>query len=165
MLRLLSSALEMKYLFALAFLCPYALTINAFELPFKLPFNINLPFGKGNKPELFALHKELINTPSITESEHEVGKFLANYLKDRNYTVETIPGIQNSLNPADTAVEDGSSRENIYAYIGKDRNPRSICKSLSFIDYQNNCDFAYRYCSAIRSLLNFRKHDLWKRKQ
>jgi len=63
--------------------------INAFELPFKLPFN--LPFLKGPSPELFALHKELVNIPSVTGSEHDVGLFLENYLRERNYTVERIP--------------------------------------------------------------------------
>jgi len=64
---------------------------NAFEIPFKLPFGLNLPFLKGASPELFALHKDLVSIPSVTGNEHEVGVFIANYLKERNYTVERIP--------------------------------------------------------------------------
>ena len=66
---------------------------QAFEIPFKLPFGLNVPFLniKGTSPELFALHKDLVSIPSITGNEHEVGVFLANYLKERNYTVEQIP--------------------------------------------------------------------------
>ena len=63
-------------------------------------------------PELFELHKNLIDIPSVTGSEHDVGIFLEKYLSERNYTVERIP------------IVEGSTRENIYAYIGKDRNPR-----------------------------------------
>ena len=67
--------------------------INAFEIPFKLPFGLSLSFGKGDSPELFALHKDLISIASVTGSEHEVGVFIANYLETRNYTVEKIPSI------------------------------------------------------------------------
>jgi acetylornithine deacetylase len=86
----------------------------AFEIPFKLPFNLfQGPFTfKSSSPELFELHKNLIEIPSVTGSEHNVGVFLEKYLLERNYTVERIP------------IEEGSSRENVYAYIGKDRNPR-----------------------------------------
>jgi hypothetical protein len=69
--------------------------INAFEIPFeipfKLPFGLNFRFGKADSPELFALHKDLINIPSVTGSEHDVGIYIANYLQRRNYTVERIP--------------------------------------------------------------------------
>ena len=73
---------------------------NAFELPFTLPFGLDsfLPFGKGASPELFALHKSLINIPSVTGEEHEIGVFLAEYLTERNYTVERIPSFPLLLN-------------------------------------------------------------------
>jgi hypothetical protein len=64
-------------------------SISAFELPFKIPFE--LPFFKGPSPELFSLHRELIDIPSVTGNEHDVGVFLETYLKQRNYTVERIP--------------------------------------------------------------------------
>jgi len=70
-----------------------AVFINAFELPFKLPFGLDSIFSTTTRsPELFALHKDLINLPSVTGSEHDAGVYLADYLAARNYTVERIPG-------------------------------------------------------------------------
>jgi hypothetical protein len=86
--------------------------VVAFEIPFKLPFNLFQGAFKASSPELFELHKNLIDIPSVTGSEQDVGLFLEKYLSERNYTVERIP------------IVEGSTRENIYAYIGKDRNPR-----------------------------------------
>jgi len=62
-------------------------------LPFSLPFGLDSIFGTtcGSR-ELFALHKDLIDFPSVTVSEHDVGVYLADYLTARNYTVERIPG-------------------------------------------------------------------------
>jgi hypothetical protein len=71
-----------------------ALTVNAFEIPFQLPFGLSqyFPIGKGSdKPELFAFHKAIIEIPSVTGNEHNVGVYIADYLKKRNYTVERIP--------------------------------------------------------------------------
>ena len=98
---------------ALLALCVSAGAVTAFEIPFKLPsFGFSLGAFKDQSPELFELHKNLIDIPSVTGSEHEVGVYLEKYLSERNYTVERIP------------IAEGSSRENIYAYIGNDRNPR-----------------------------------------
>jgi hypothetical protein len=67
--------------------------INAYEFPFKLPFGFDSIFGTtSGSPELFALHKDLVNFPSVTGSEHDVGVYLEDYLKALNYTVERIPG-------------------------------------------------------------------------
>jgi acetylornithine deacetylase len=80
----ISSAIALFY-FQIAF-------VNAFEIPFKLPFGLNIPFIKSlSSPELFELHKQLINIPSVTGSEYDVGVFLADYLTEKNYTVERIP--------------------------------------------------------------------------
>lgn len=81
----------MKCFVVLGLLCLQVALIKAFEIPFKLPFGLDLVFGTGNSPDLFALHKDLINIPSVTGSEHEVGVFIADYLQSRNYTVERIP--------------------------------------------------------------------------
>jgi len=84
----------MKLQLLLGLLSLQAVYVNAYQLPFKLPFGLDSIFGTGDaSPELFALHKELINIPSVTGSEHEVGLFLADYLEKRNYTVEKIPSI------------------------------------------------------------------------
>ena len=82
----------MKCLALLGLLFLQVAIIKAFEIPFKLPFGLDSIFGTGNS-ELFALHKDLINIPSVTGSEHEVGVFIANYLQSRNFTVERIPSI------------------------------------------------------------------------
>ena len=112
---------------ALLALCVPCAFVAAFEIPFKLPFGLSLGSLKPQQsPELFALHKDLIEIPSVTGSEHDVGVFLERYLSERNYTVERIP------------IAEGSERANIYAYIGEDRNPRyhppfhAHCVSTSF---------------------------------
>jgi hypothetical protein len=98
--------------------------INAYEFPFKLPFGLDSIFGTSSgSPELFALHKDLVQFPSVTGSEHEVGVYLEDYLKARNYTVERIPGNYSTLIAVLTRLVEGT-RENVYAYLGKDRNPR-----------------------------------------
>jgi hypothetical protein len=86
-----SSAHTMKVRVVAALFSVQASLVSAFQLPFKLPFDLNFLFGKETAPELFTLHKALINIPSITGSEHDVGVFIAEYLKERNYTVERIP--------------------------------------------------------------------------
>ena len=78
---------------AIASLCFQLSLARAFEIPFKLPFGINFPFGKAGSGELLALHKELISIVSLTGSEHDVGVYIADYLQERNYTVEKIPGL------------------------------------------------------------------------
>ena len=83
----------MKCSAALGLLFVQVSLTNAFEIPFKLPFGLDLVFGKSNSAELFELHKDLIDIPSVTGSEHEVGVYIARYLQSRNYTVERIPSI------------------------------------------------------------------------
>lgn len=63
------------------------------------------------------LLKQLMEIPSISEEEHEIGVFLANYLKDLGLSVELIP------------IAPGSSRCNVYAYLGKDRKARTMLTS------------------------------------
>jgi len=55
--------------------------------------------------------------PSTSEEEHKVGIFLADYLKDLDYTVELIP------------IAPGSSRCNVYAYLGSLRKTRACLSS------------------------------------
>ncbi|KAL8703281.1 MAG: hypothetical protein Q9201_003522 [Fulgogasparrea decipioides] len=40
---------------------------------------------------LFSLHRTLVDIPSITDSEHDVGQYLASYLTVHNFTVEKQP--------------------------------------------------------------------------
>jgi acetylornithine deacetylase/succinyl-diaminopimelate desuccinylase-like protein len=63
------------------------------------------------------LLKDLMDIPSISEEEEEIGFFLERYLKDRGYTVELIP------------IAPGSSRRNVYAYMGDNRKARTMLTS------------------------------------
>jgi acetylornithine deacetylase len=70
---------------------------------------------------LLKLHKGLIEHESITGNEHNVAKYLISYLKDKNFTVEAqeVEPWQGSTKP----------RENIYAYIGKQRKTKVLVSS------------------------------------
>jgi acetylornithine deacetylase len=57
--------------------------------------------------ELLYLHRRLVETSSITGNEHEVGQWLASYLKKQNFTVELQ--------------KVSADRYNVYAYGGKKR--------------------------------------------
>lgn len=62
-----------------------------------------LPPNESNA--LLSLHRKLVETESITENEYDVGKWLANYLREQNFTVETQ--------------EVSEKRYNIFAYGSK----------------------------------------------
>lgn len=61
-----------------------------------------------------ALLKELMQIPSTSEEEHAIGIFLEQHLQSLGYTVERIP------------ISPGSTRCNVYAYIGSSRKTR-VC--------------------------------------
>lgn len=63
------------------------------------------------------LLQQLMEIPSISEEEHNIGVFLADYLKALNYTVELIP------------IARGSDRCNVYAYLGQKRKARVLLTS------------------------------------
>ncbi|KAL0633790.1 hypothetical protein Q9L58_007329 [Maublancomyces gigas] len=105
----------------------------AFKLPFKLPpgiENLKIRFESIELPQfirniadpistspLFSLHKSLIEIPSISGSEREVGEWLANYLISKNFTVET------------QSVSDDGGRFNVFAYLGKNRTTNTLVTS------------------------------------
>lgn len=109
------------------------LASEAFKLPFKLPSgieslktrfeSIELPQFIRNIADpistspLFSLHKSLIEIPSITGTEREVGEWLANYLISKNFTVET------------QSVSDDGGRFNVFAYLGKNRTTNTLVTS------------------------------------
>jgi len=70
---------------------------------------------------LLKLHKGLVEHESITGNEHNVAKYLISCLKDKNFTVEVqaVDPYQGSKTP----------RENIYAYIGKQRKTKVLVSS------------------------------------
>lgn len=63
------------------------------------------------------LTQQLMSIPSISEDEHKVGIFLADYLRNLGYTVELIP------------IAPNSSRCNVYAYLGSSRKTRACLSS------------------------------------
>jgi acetylornithine deacetylase/succinyl-diaminopimelate desuccinylase-like protein len=63
------------------------------------------------------LLKELMEIPCISEEEEKIGLYLEMYLKKRGYTVELIP------------IAPGSTRRNVYAYMGKSRKARTMLTS------------------------------------
>lgn len=63
------------------------------------------------------LLKQLMEIPSTSEEEHEVGVFLGKYLENLGYTVDTIP------------IAPGSNRLNVYAYLGDSRKARTCLTS------------------------------------
>lgn len=56
----------------------------------------------------------LMSIVSTSELEYEIGVFLENYLRGLGYTVERIP------------ITKGSSRHNVYAYLGSSRKTRVL---------------------------------------
>lgn len=66
---------------------------------------------------LLSLHKSLIEIPSITDSEHDVARWLSSYLEGEGFTVKS------------QVVSTDPPRENIYAYIGSARHTRTLITS------------------------------------
>lgn len=109
------------------------LASEAFKLPFRLPpsiENLKTRFESIEFPQfirniadpistspLFSLHKSLVEIPSITGNEREVGEWLANYLISKNFTVET------------QSVSDDGGRFNVFAYLGKNRTTNTLVTS------------------------------------
>ncbi|KUJ22386.1 Zn-dependent exopeptidase [Mollisia scopiformis] len=79
------------------------------------------PIINPTSSSLLELHKSLIEHESITGNEHNVAKYLISYLKSKNFTVET----------QDVGPFEGSNkpRENILAYVGKQRKTRTLVSS------------------------------------
>lgn len=63
------------------------------------------------------LLKQLMEIPSTSDEEQEIGLFLAKYLGDLDYTVELVP------------ISPGSDRRNVYAYLGPNRKARTLLTS------------------------------------
>ncbi|KAK7992387.1 hypothetical protein PG988_001181 [Apiospora saccharicola] len=70
--------------------------------------------------ELLALHQSLVEIPSISGSEGEVGRFLQDYLKQRGYNVYAQPVKGSGGN---------DDRHNIFAYLGDSNRTRVMLTS------------------------------------
>lgn len=77
---------------------------------------------KGSKSlPLLDLHRTIVEIESISGNELEVGNYLTKYLRSINLTVE-----HQSVEPYPEVKKE---RNNIYAYIGKERNTRVLVSS------------------------------------
>jgi acetylornithine deacetylase len=79
------------------------------------------PILSSSSLPLLKLHKALVEHESITGNEHNVANYLISYLKSIDLTVETqdVGSWEDSTKP----------RENILAYIGKERKTRTLVSS------------------------------------
>lgn len=67
---------------------------------------------------LLALHKDLVEIPSVTGEENKVGKYLVSYLEEHDFTVET-----------QTVGKKEDGRFNILAYSGVKRETKILVTS------------------------------------
>lgn len=74
------------------------------------------PLLKENS-QLIDLHRELCERSSVSGTEHDVGAWLYKYLENRGYTVES------------QVVDKEKGRFNIYAYLGNNRNTKTLLTS------------------------------------
>lgn len=70
---------------------------------------------------LLELHKSLIEHESTSGNEHGVAEWLASYLRDRNFTVET--------QEVEPATPSQGARLNVFAYVGERRATRTLVTS------------------------------------
>lgn len=86
---------------------------------------------RNDDTSLLDLHRNLVEIPSISGSEHNVSLYLRDYLQDHGFTAELQP------------VDDG--RENVFAYLGDTRQTRILVTSHidtvpPFIPYERRGD-------------------------
>ncbi|KAI1098435.1 Zn-dependent exopeptidase [Jackrogersella minutella] len=81
------------------------------------------------RDDLVSLHKSLVEVPSISSNENEVGKFLVDYLAARDFVVqlEAVP-------PEANAPEPSKPRFNVLAWPGPNRHPSPKVLVSSHID-------------------------------
>jgi acetylornithine deacetylase len=78
------------------------------------------------RSDLLSLHKALIEIPSISGNEMEVGKFLVEFLKGKGYSTDT------QLAPRDG--DDGATPFNVVAWRGEGHEPQPRLLVSSHID-------------------------------
>ncbi|KFX96771.1 hypothetical protein V490_03151 [Pseudogymnoascus sp. VKM F-3557] len=103
-----------RAVFANAILASYA--VSALSISPQVPLD-NAGSESVSLSGLLSLHKSLIEIPSISNSEYEVGQWLASYLKGEGFTVKS------------QVVSTDPPRENIYAYIGSAHKTRTLITS------------------------------------
>lgn len=75
------------------------------------------------KGPLFSLHRDLVEISSISRNEHDVGIWLAKYLKSHDLTVDILPLDSNVVS------KNKPKRFNLHAYIGKSKSTRTLVSS------------------------------------
>jgi aspartate aminotransferase len=70
-----------------------------------------------SREKIISLLKELMDIQSTSEEEYDIGVFLEKYLQSLKYSVERVP------------ISEGSSRHNVYAYLGPERKARTCLSS------------------------------------
>jgi len=80
------------------------------------------------KGPLFTLHRNLIEIESISQNEHDVGIWLAKYLKRLDLTVDIIP-LDSQVKPTKHKSKPEPKRFNLHAYIGKNSSTRALFSS------------------------------------
>lgn len=106
----------------------HALASASLRLPSQQYLNAE---GLHREKSLLNLHRELVERPSITGSEHNISHYLDRYLRAQGFNMELQP------------VLDG--RENVLAYIGQRRQTRILITSHldtvpPFIPYERRGD-------------------------
>ncbi|KAI0482696.1 Zn-dependent exopeptidase [Xylariaceae sp. FL0804] len=80
------------------------------------------------RADLLSLHKSLVQTPSVTYDENEVGEFLAKYLTTHGFVTER------QFAPRPNASSAAAPRFNVLAWPGPDRHPAPRVLVTSHID-------------------------------
>ncbi|KAI5306781.1 hypothetical protein KEM56_007154 [Ascosphaera pollenicola] len=80
---------------------------------------------------LLSLHRALCQIESLTDNEHEVGLWLADYLRDHGFTVNIQPVEDEGKEPIDPdeKFDEPPKRFNLYAYPPNMPNPEIILSS------------------------------------
>ncbi|KAI1370933.1 Zn-dependent exopeptidase [Hypoxylon crocopeplum] len=85
-------------------------------------------YAPSYRDELVSLHKSLVEIPSVTGTENEVGKFLVDYLTARDFVVQL------EFVPPQPNVSDDKPRFNVLAWPGPNRHPEPKVLVSSHID-------------------------------
>lgn len=117
--------MKSSLLYSLAF---YALASGSLNPHIQLSL---IEHERSAETSLLDLHRNLVEIPSVTGSEHNVSHYLCNYLQDHGFNVELQPVL--------------NGRENVLAYIGGSRETRILVTSHidtvpPFIPYERRGD-------------------------
>uniref|UniRef100_A0A060T6T8 ARAD1B21978p n=1 Tax=Blastobotrys adeninivorans TaxID=409370 RepID=A0A060T6T8_BLAAD len=93
----------------------YESAIQEPDVPVRAP--LRSPMADETHAPLFNLHRELVERSSVSGDEDNAVTYLAQYLRNRNFTVEL------------ETVSEEPKRQNIYAYVGNVRDTKVLLTS------------------------------------